>query len=377
MSDLYILLEIERDASDDQIKKAYRKLAMQFHPDRNASHDAEEKFKEISEAYQVLSDPDKRAYYDRTGSAPGTQAGMGGAGFQHIDLSEALNIFMRDFGGFGGFESIFGGGRGPTEANRGQDIRVTVKLTIQEVALGARRSIKLKTLTACSECAGSGAAKGTRPITCTTCGGTGEVRRAARSMFGQFVQVGPCPTCHGEGQTIATPCEVCRGEGRVKGERTETVDIPPGVSSQNYITLRGKGTPGPRGGPNGDLVVMIEVKDDDRFQRDGDNLIVEAPLSFSQAALGMVAVIPTPYGDEHLTIPAGVQTGAVLRLKGKGLPRLGASGSGDLNVHVHVWTPEDLSEEQRALFIELAKHEGDGPKRKGTFWAKLKEALGA
>jgi molecular chaperone DnaJ len=323
----------------------------------------------------VLRDPQKRAAYDRYGEA-GLRGG-GQAQYEHVDLSEALNIFMRDFGGFGGFESIFGGGRGPAEANRGQDIRVTVKLSIQEVALGARRSIKLKTLTPCGECAGSGAAKGTRPVTCTTCGGSGEVRRAARSMFGQFVQVGPCPTCHGEGVTIAQPCEVCRGEGRVKGERTETVDIPPGVSSQNYITLRGKGTPGPRGGPNGDLVVMIEVKEDERFQRDGDNLVVEAPLSFSQAALGMVAIIPTPYGDEHLTIPAGVQTGTVLRIKGKGLPRLGASGSGDLNVHVHVWTPEDLNSEQRELFLQLARHEGEGPKRKGTFWAKLKEALGA
>ncbi len=246
---------MEREASDEEIKKAYRKLAMQYHPDRNSAHDAEEKFKEISEAYQVLSDPEKRAYYDRTGAVPGTQGGYGAGGFHHIDLSEALNIFMRDFGAFGGFESIFGGGRGATEANRGQDIRVTVKLS--SAGSGPRRTTehRLKTLTACAECAGTGAAKGTRPITCTTCGGSGEVRRAARSMFGQFVQVGPCPTCHGEGSIIATPCEVCRGEGRVKGERTETVDIPPGVSSQNYITLRGKGTPGPRGGPNGDLIV--------------------------------------------------------------------------------------------------------------------------
>ena len=377
MTDLYQLLQVERGASDDEIKKAYRKLAMQYHPDRNPAHDAEEMFKEISEAYQVLSDPDKRAYYDRTGAVPGSQGGYGGAGFQHIDLSEALNIFMRDFGAFGGFESIFGGGRGPAEANRGQDIKVTVKLSLQEVALGAHRSIRLKTLTPCAECAGSGAAKGTRPATCTTCGGSGEVRRAARSMFGQFVQVGPCPTCHGQGSVVATPCEICRGEGRVKGERTEAVDIPPGVSSQNYITLRGKGTPGPRGGPNGDLMVMIEVKADDRFERDGDHLIVDLPLSFSQAALGMVASIPTPYGDERLTIPAGVQPGTVLRLKGKGLPRLGASGSGDLNVRVFVWTPEDINEEQRVLFVELARHEGEGPKKKGTFWAKLKEALGA
>lgn len=376
MSDLYVLLEVTREASDDEIKKSYRRLAMIYHPDRNSSPDAEEKFKEISEAYQVLSDPDKRAHYDRTGAMPGA-AGFGGAGFQHIDLSEALNIFMRDFGGFGGFESIFGGGRSPQEANRGQDIRVTVKLTLQEVALGAKRSIKIKTLTPCGTCTGTGAAKGTKPTTCGTCGGSGEVRRAARSMFGQFVQVGPCPTCRGEGTTITTPCEVCRGEGRIKGESTVQVDIPAGVSSQNYLTLRGQGAAGTRGGPNGDLLVMLEVKDDERFTRQGDDLVYDLPLSFSQAALGTAVTVPTPYGDERLTIPPGIQAGTVLRMRGKGLPRLGGTGVGDLNVRAHVWTPDELTDEQRTLFGELAKHEGDGPSRKGGFWSKLKEALGA
>ncbi|MEO5799844.1 MAG: molecular chaperone DnaJ [Gemmatimonadales bacterium] len=376
MSDLYVMLEIGREATDDEIKKSYRRLAMVYHPDRNSAPDAEAKFKDISEAYQILSDPDKRAHYDRFGTAPGASSGFGGnAGFEHIDLSEALNIFMRDFGGFGGFESIFGGGRSPAEANRGQDIRVTVKLTLQEVALGAKRSIKIKTLTSCANCGGSGAAKGSKPITCSTCGGSGEVRRATRSMFGQFVQVGPCPTCHGEGQTIQTPCEVCRGEGRVKGEHTVSVDIPAGISAQNYLTLRGQGAAGPRGGPNGDLVVMIEIKDDDRFQRNGDDLVYELAVSFSQAALGTSVVIPTPYGDEKLTVPAGIQSGTVLRLRGKGLPRLGGNGSGDLNVRAHIWTPDDLNEEQKGLFAELAKYEADGPSKKGGFWAKLKEAL--
>jgi molecular chaperone DnaJ len=367
------MLEVERTASDDDIKKSYRRLAMQYHPDRNASHDAEEKFKEISEAYQILSDPQKRAHYDRFGTAPGTNGGFGGnADFHHIDLSEALNIFMRDFGGF---ESIFGGGRSPAEANRGQDIRVTVKLTMQEVALGAKRSIKLKSLTACSTCSGTGAAKGTKPVTCSTCGGSGEVRRATRSMFGQFVQVGPCHACQGEGHTIPTPCEVCRGEGRIKGEHSTTVDIPAGVSSQNYLTLRGQGAAGPRGGPNGDLIVMLEVKDDERFQRNGDDLLYELPVSFSQAALGTTVVIPTPYGEEKLVVPAGVQSGTVLRLRGKGLPRLGGNGTGDLNVRAHLWTPDDLNDEQKRLFAELATHEGEGPSRKGGFWSKLKEAL--
>lgn len=375
MSDLYSTLEVTRESTDDEIKKSYRRLAMQFHPDRNAAPDAEARFKEISEAYQILSDPDKRAHYDRFGSVPNAGFG-GGGGFEHIDLTEALNIFMRDFGGFGGFESIFGGGgRGPAETNRGQDIRVTVKLTLQEVALGAKRSIKVKTLAACATCSGSGAAKGTKPVTCATCGGTGEVRRATRSMFGQFVQVGPCPTCNGEGHTIQTPCEICRGDGRVKGEHTVSVDIPAGISSQNYLTLRGQGAAGARGGPNGDLVVMIEVKEDERLKRDGDNLIYELPVSFSQAALGTSVVIPTPYGEESLAIPAGVQSGTVLRMRGKGLPRLGGNGTGDLNVRAHIWTPDDLNDEQKQLFAELAKHEVDGPSRKGGFWAKLKDAL--
>lgn len=374
MSDYYAVLEIERDASDEQIKKSYRRLAMVYHPDRNDAADAEARFKEIAEAYQILSDPDKRAHYDRFGTAP-SAAGFGGAGFQHVDLSEALSMFMRDIG-FGGLDGLFGAGVAHDPA-RGQDIRVSVKLSLQEVALGAKRNVRLKTLVPCQGCGGTGAAAGTRPVTCATCGGSGEVRRAARSMFGQFVQVGPCPSCRGEGHVITTPCEVCRGEGRIKGERTVAVDIPAGVSSQHYLTLRGQGTPGPRGGTPGDLIVMIEVKADDRFERQGDDLMVQLPLSFSQAALGTSMSVPTPYGDEPLTIPAGTQSGSVLRVRGKGLPKLGNAGVGDLHVQVHVWTPDELNDTQRQLLLELAKHEGDGPRQRHTFWSRLKEKMRA
>ncbi|MBA2292062.1 MAG: molecular chaperone DnaJ [Gemmatimonadales bacterium] len=374
MIDYYEVLEVTRDAGGDEIKKSYRRLAMDYHPDRNASHDAEEKFKELSEAYQVLSDSNKRAHYDRFGTAPAGAHGFGG--FEHIDLSEALNIFMRDFGGFSGFDGIFGG-REQADPRRGQDIKMTVRLTLQEVAQGAKRSIKLKTLITCDACAGNGAAAGTTPARCGTCSGSGEVRRAARSMFGQFVQVGPCPTCHGEGTTVSSPCEVCRGDGRTKGERTVSVDIPAGVSSQNYLTLRGQGAAGPRGGPNGDLIVMLDVKEDDRFTRDGEDLIHDLPVSFSQAALGCTATIPTPWGDEPLGVPAGTQNGTEFQVRGKGLPRLGGKGVGDVLVRVHIWTPDDLNDEQRRLFAELAMHEGEGPNRKGGFWTKLKQALGA
>jgi molecular chaperone DnaJ len=375
VSDFYTLLGVPRDASDNDIKKAYRKLAMEFHPDRNAAPEAEAKFKEITEAYEILRDPQKRGAYDRYGKA-GVGAGGGGFGFHHVDLSEALNIFMRDFGGMGGLDSIFGGGQ-RADTRRGQDVRVHVRLTLADVATGIKKTVRFKSLERCAACEGTGAKPGTRPVTCSTCGGSGEVRRAARSMFGQFVSVSPCPTCAGEGVVVQQPCEVCRGEGRARGDKTVTVEIPAGVSSNNYLTLRGQGAAGPRNGPAGDLLVMLEVKDDDRFERQGDDLFFDLPLSFSQAALGGEFEIPTPYGDERVRVPAGTQPETVLRLKQRGLPVLGQSGKGDLLVRLHVWTPERLSEEQERLLRELAKLEGEPPKRSPGFWSKLKEALGA
>jgi molecular chaperone DnaJ len=376
VSEFYTLLGISRDASEADIKKAYRKLAMEFHPDRNPSPEAEARFKEITEAYEVLRDPQKRATYDRYGKA-GLPGGGGGYGFHHVDLSEALNIFMRDFGAMGGFESLFGGRRSRTEERRGQDIRVTVRLTLTEVALGAKKTVKLKSLERCSTCEGSGAKPGTHSTTCSTCHGSGEVRRATRSMFGQFISVAPCPTCGGEGKVIAQPCETCRGEGRVRGDRTVSVDIPPGVSTNNYLTIRGQGAVGPRNGPNGDLLVMLDIKEDERFERQGDDLVYDLQVSFSQAALGGEYPVPTPYGEERLRIPSGTQPETVLRLRSKGLPILGQETKGDLLVRVRVWTPERLNEEQERLFRELAKLEGEPPKRSPGFWSKLKEALGA
>ena len=374
MSDFYALLGVPRNASETDIKKAYRKLAMEYHPDRNKEAEAESRFKEITEAYEVLRDPQKRAAYDRYGKAG--VGGAGGFGFHHVDLSEALNIFMRDFGGMGGFESIFGG-RSREDTRRGQDVRVTVKLTLAEVAAGVKKNVKLRSLERCGNCAGSGAKPGTRPTACGTCNGSGEVRRAARSMFGQFVSVSPCPTCAGEGTVIAQPCEVCRGEGRIKGEKTVTVDVPAGVSSNNYLTLRGQGAVGPRNGPSGDLLVMLDIREDERFERNGDDLFYDLSLSFSQAALGGEFTVPTPYGDEQIRIPAGTQTETVLRLKSRGLPVLGQNSKGDLLIRVHVWTPERLTDEQERLFRELAKLEGEPPTRSPGFWSKLKEALGA
>jgi molecular chaperone DnaJ len=375
VSDFYALLDVSRDATELEIKKAYRKLAMEYHPDRNAAPEAEARFKEITEAYEILRDPQKRALYDRYGKA-GVGAG-GGFGFHHVDLSEALNIFMRDFGGMGGFESIFGGGRARADARRGQDVRVTVKLTLAEVATGVKKTVRFKAPERCTVCQGTGAKPGTKPATCSTCGGSGEVRRAARSMFGQFVSVSPCPTCAGEGVVVLDQCEVCRGEGRVRAERSVTVEIPAGVSGNNYLTLRGQGASGPRNGPAGDLLVMLDIKDDERFERQGDDLVFDLPLSFSQVALGTQVTVPTPYGDQEVQIAPGTQTETVIRLRGRGLPVLGQSTKGDLIVRVHVWTPERLTAEQERLFQELATHEGEPPKRSPGFWSKLKEALGA
>jgi molecular chaperone DnaJ len=376
VSEFYVLLGVARDATEADIKKAYRKLAMEFHPDRNAAPEAEAKFKEITEAYEVLRDPQKRATYDRYGKA-GLGAGTGGFGFHHVDLSEALNIFMRDFGGLGGLESLFGGGRPRADTRRGQDVRVTVKLSLAEVATGVKKTVRFKAPDRCTVCEGSGAKPGTKPVTCATCGGSGEVRRQARSMFGQFVSVSPCPTCAGEGVVVLEPCDVCRGEGRVRAEKTVTVEIPAGVSANNYLTLRGQGAAGPRNGPPGNLLVMLDIKDDDRFERQGDNLVFDLPLSFSQVALGVAVTVPTPYGDEQVTVAPGTQPETIVRLRGRGLPVLGQSSKGDLIVRVHVWTPERLSAEQERLFHELAKVEGEPPKRSPGFWSKLKEALGA
>jgi molecular chaperone DnaJ len=375
VSEFYALLGVPREATEAEIKKAYRKLAMEYHPDRNPSPEAEARFKEITEAYEVLRDPQKRSAYDRFGKAG--VGGTGGFNYHHVDLSEALNIFMRDFGGLGGFESIFGGGRARQDHRRGQDVRVTLKLTLAEVATGVKKSVRLKALDRCTVCDGSGAKAGTKPTTCTTCGGSGEVRRQARSMFGQFVSVSPCPTCAGEGTVIASPCEVCRGEGRVRADRTVSVEIPAGVASNNYLTLRGQGAVGPRNGPSGDLLVMLDIKEDERFERQGDDLYHDFLLSFSQAALGGTFTVPTPYGDEEVKIPAGTQTETMLRLRGRGLPVLGQNAKGDLLVRIHVWTPERLSAEQERLFRELAATEGEPPKRSPGFWSKLKEALGA
>jgi molecular chaperone DnaJ len=374
MADFYEVLGVARGASDDEIKKGYRKMAMQYHPDRNnGSKEAEERFKVITEAYEVLRDPNKRAAYDRYGEA-GLRGG-GGAGFHHMDLSEALSMFMRDFGGFGGFE----GGRGESASRTGADVKIPVNLTLFESATGVERAISMKLLDPCDRCAASGAEPGTTPQRCTTCNGTGEVRRAQRSFFGQFVSVSPCPTCSGAGTTIATPCRKCKGEGRVRGDKTINVKIPAGVATGQYMTLRGVGNAGPRGGERGDVIVVFDVEEDPRFERDGEDLYTEALVSYPQLVLGADIEVPNVTGPISLRVPAGTQSGQVFHLRGRGMPRVNSGGVGDLHVRVQLWTPDSVTPEEEALLKQLASFERlpTVEQRDKGFWAKMKEALRA
>lgn len=379
--DYYEILGVPRSASDSDIKKAYRRLAMEFHPDRNnGDPTSEERFKEAAEAYEVLRDPEKRARYDRFGTAGVRGGGAGGFGFSHFDLSEALNIFMRDFGAGGGFEAFFGGrDRGHRTRRRGQDVQITLRLTLEDVANGTTRKVKLKALERCEACHGTGSQAGSSAQSCRTCGGTGEVRRAAQSLFGQFVSVAACPTCRGEGTVVTQPCQECRGDGRVRAERVVEVEIPPGVSSAHYLTLRGKGAAGPRGGPAGDLIVELQVEDDPRFERYGDDVVYDLPISFSQAALGAEFTVPTPFGDETIQIPPGTQAGTIISLRGKGLPNLSHGRKGSLHIRIQVWTPTKLTPELRETLERLAEFEGEAPKDESVgrrFWNKMREAFG-
>jgi molecular chaperone DnaJ len=386
MSDYYQRLGVSTDATTEDVKKAYRKLALKYHPDRNeGSKDAEAKFREVTEAYEVLRDSEKRATYDRYGEQGLRGAPGGGGGFGGFDFADAIEVFMRDFGGFGGgFEEIFGGRRGGRgggqQPSKGQTLRVRLPLTLKDVARGVTKKLRVAVLDSCEECAGSGAAPGTSPVPCQACGGTGEERQVQRSVFGQFVSVGPCRNCGGEGRTIAESCEKCRGDGRVRTEKELEVEIPQGVSSENFLTLRGQGNVGPRGGPRGDIIVILDVEEDPRFFRDGEDLLFDLPITFGQAALGDEVEVPTVEAAARVTIPAGVQTGEVLRLRGQGLPGLHGRGKGDQLIRIRVWTPKKLSKEQERILKELRDKEDAPPDDASQgedqgFWSKVKEAF--
>lgn len=386
MADYYELLNVPRDATDEQIKKAYRKLAMEYHPDRNnGSSEAAERFKELSEAYETLRDPQKRAAYDRYGKeGVRGQGGAGGPFHGGFDLHDAIETFMRDFGGGGGFEEIFGGRRqgGRRRRSSGETLRIRLPLTLEEVVLGATRTVRLGILETCSTCEGSGSADRGGAQTCPTCQGAGEERIVQRSVFGQFVSVATCRSCGGEGTVIRNPCKSCNGEGRLREEREIPVEVPAGVTSENFITLRGKGNAGIRGGPRGDIMVLLEVQEDPRFTREGSHLMTEVIVTLAQAALGDEVEAPTVTGSIRVEVPAGTQSGQSIRVRGEGVPDLQGGGRGDLFVRVRVWTPTKLSREQRQLLEKLRAVEDPAPTEVDDsaevprgFWSKVREAF--
>lgn len=367
--DYYEVLGVQRDANEQDLKQAYRRLAVKYHPDKNPGDvEAEERFKEIAEAYQVLSSPDLRAKYDRFGHAgvgAGAGAGFGGQGFPGFE------DILSDLFGFG---DMFGGRSGRRAGpRRGSDLRYDIKLTLEEAASGLKTKIRVPRLETCEICHGNGAAEGSSPTRCATCGGAGQVRY----QQGFFSVSRTCSTCRGTGRIIKNACRECHGEGRIEREKTLEIKIPAGVDTGSRLRIAGEGEAGEVGASRGDLYVIIHIKEHDIFERRDANLYCEVPISFAQAALGAEVSVPTLDGQETLRIAEGTQTGRTFRLKGKGMPVLGGRGRGDLFATVHVSTPTNLSREQRRLLEELAKLEsGEGQSDEGGILNKVKNILG-
>ncbi len=357
-SDYYDILGVDSDASQDEIKKAYRKKAMEYHPDRNPDDpDAEQKFKEASEAYDVLSDPETRQRYDRYGHAGlGQDGGAGRRGFH--DIEDIFSAFDDIFGGRGGRRSRRQRGR------PGSDLRVTLPLTLEEIAEGTEKNIKVRKFIECETCDGTGAEgglEGENYVMCPKCDGTGEVRQVSRSVFGQFVNVQACPRCNGEGRIIENPCDECGGEGRTEGEETISVTVPAGVMEGNYLTISDAGNAGIRGGVSGDLRIEIEEKPHEDFVRDGLDIYHDVYLSVPEAALGTEVEVPTLEGRARLEVAPGVQAGKILRMRNRGIPDLEGTGKGDQMIRIHVWTPQELSDSEREMMERLQHHDNFQP----------------
>ncbi len=386
--DFYEILGISKSASADEIKKAYRKVAMQHHPDRNPGDKvAEEKFKEAAEAYEILSDPDKRAQYDRFGHqafGPGRGGGGQGGGMNMDDIfSQFGDIFGDDspFGSFfggGGRRSSGGGGR--ARGTRGSNLRIKLKLNYEEIAKGTSKTIKVKKHVVCTTCSGSGAKDKGAVQTCSTCNGSGQVRKVQNTFLGQMQTVTTCPTCNGEGTTITNKCTACRGEGRVYGEETVNIDIPAGVQEGMQLNASGKGNAGERGGPNGDLIILIEEDAHPQLQRDGLNVAYDLHISFPDAVFGTQIEVPTIDGRAKIKIPPGTQSGKIFRLKGKGFPSVNNHyEKGDQLIHVNVWTPQNVSAEEKTVLEKLTHSPNFQPKpdkSDKSFFDKVREMFG-
>ncbi|HEY4109267.1 molecular chaperone DnaJ [Puia sp.] len=380
--DYYEVLGVAKGASADEVKKAYRKVAMQFHPDRNPGDKAaEDKFKEAAEAYEVLSDADKRSQYDRYGHAglSGNGRGFSGSGNMNMDdiFSQFGDIFGDDlFGSFFGGGRRGGGGGGRARGVRGSNLRVKIKLNYEEIAKGVSKNIKVKKYVGCTTCSGSGAKDKSSVQTCSTCGGSGQVRRVSNTFLGQMQTVTTCPTCNGEGSIVTAKCTVCKGEGRVYGEETVSIDIPAGVQEGMQLSVSGRGNAGERGGPHGDLIILIEEEQHPELHRDGLNVAFELHLSFPDAVFGIQAEVPTIDGKAKIKIPPGTQSGKIFRLKGKGFPGVNSYERGDQLIHVNVWTPQHLTPEERSTLEKLngsANFQPKPDKNERSFFDKVRE----
>jgi len=370
--DYYEILDVDRAATQEDIKRAYRKLALKHHPDRNPNDKAsEEKFKEATEAYEVLKSPEQRQRYDRYGQAGGRDPGFG-VGFDGISVEDALRAFMQDFGGF---SDIFG--RRSQTADQGSNLRINIDLELADVLTESKKKIRLRRLVSCKACRGTGAKAGEALETCSACHGTGEIRRVQSTFLGRIVNVVTCSRCGGNGRVIKEVCEKCKGKGRLEAQETLEIKIPPGVATGNYLRIEGRGNDGVRGGPPGDLQAVINVKDHPVFERDGDNIFCDIPISFPLAALGGKVDVPTLDGPYKLKIPAGTQSQKVFTLRGKGLPRVRGIGRGSEYVRVTVWVPTRISKEERDLLEKLSEFDDKEKLEPGkSFLEKLRNLLG-
>ena len=375
--DYYEVLGVARNAGEADIKKAYRQMAIKYHPDKNpGDKEAEDKFKEAAEAYEVLSDPQKKARYDQFG-----HQGVGGAGNggHHMNMDDIFSQFGDIFGGHNPFESFFGGGGGGgrgRHVNRGSNLRIKVKLNLQEIAHGAEKKIKVNKAVPCTGCSGTGAQSGSSFHQCPTCKGSGHVRRVTNTILGQMQTTSTCPTCQGEGQTIANKCKSCHGHGTVQGEEVISLNIPAGVGEGMQLNVSGKGNAAERGGVPGDLLVVIEEIEDEFLKRDGNNLLYDLYVSIPDAALGTSVEVPTVDGKAKIKIEPGTQAGKVLRLKGKGLPQVNSYHKGDLLININVWTPQNLSSEEKKILEKLKSSDNFKPhpgKNEKSFFEKMKE----
>lgn len=360
--DYYEILGVSKTATQDEIKKAYRKLAMQFHPDRNPGNkEAEEKFKEAAEAYEVLSSEEKRQKYDRFGHQ-GLRGDPDFHGFNNVNdiFSHFSDIFGGAFGGSSIFDDFFGGSSQQRSRQRstgqpGSDLKITLKLTLEEIASGTTKKVKIKKYNKCTTCNGTGAKSAAGFKTCSVCSGTGEVRQVSRSIFGQFVNIAPCNNCSGTGKIISEPCSACSGDGRMQDETTIKINVPAGVMDQNYMTLRGEGNAGKHGGPAGDIIVIFQEETHQFFTRDGDNVIYELFISFPEAVLGTEVEVPTLNGKAKLKIEPGTQAGKFLKMREKGIQHLNSHGAGDQLVRVNIHVPKNVTAKEKEALRELQK----------------------